>query len=240
MYTLDNFYQSKPWRKLLEQIKIERLTPDGKIICEYCKKPITRAYDIIGHHKTELTDDNVNDYNISLNPDNVALVHARCHNFIHDKLGYSRRQVYLVYGSPLSGKSSWVRDNMSEGDLVIDLDNLWQAVSGCDRYTKPNRLKAIVFKLRDTLLDSVKYRLGKWNNAYIIGGYPLQSERERLCQELGARLIFIDTSKEECLERLAQSNARDKEEWIKYIDDWWSKYTRDVSARLEGTPPVTP
>ena len=229
MYTLDNFYQCKPWRKLLEQIKIDRLTPDGQIICG---KPIVKAYDIIGHHKQELTEDNVNDYSISLNPDNVALVHARCHNFIHDKLGYSRRQVYLIYGSPLSGKSSWVKDNMSEGDLIIDMDNLWQAVSGCDRYIKPNRLKAIVFKLRDTLLDSVKYRLGKWNNAYIIGGYPLQSERERLCQELGAREIFIDTSHAECIERLRQSEARDQDAWIKYIDDWWIKFNRDVDARL--------
>lgn len=239
MYSLDNFYQSRAWRKLLQGIKIARLTPDGEIICEYCGKPIVKAYDIIGHHKQELTEDNVNDYNISLNPDNVALVHARCHNFIHDKLGYSRRQVYLVYGSPLAGKSSWVKENMSEGDLIIDMDNLWQAVSGCDKYIKPNRLKAIVFKLRDTLLDSVKYRLGKWNNAYIIGGYPLQSERERLCQELGAREIFIDTSRAECIERLHQSEARNQDEWIKYIDDWWTKFNRDVDARLLETPPVS-
>lgn len=230
MYRLDNFYQSKPWRKLLEQIKIDRLTPDGEIICEYCNKPITRAYDIIGHHKTELTEENVNDYNISLNPDNVALVHARCHNYIHDKLGYSRRQVYLVYGSPMAGKSSYVRNAMSKGDLVIDMDNLWQAVSNCDRYDKPNRLKAVVFKLRDTLLDSVKYRLGKWNNAYIIGGYPLQSERDRLTTELGARQIFIDTSKEECLARLAADSSRDSGEWTRYINDWWNNYSRDLSA----------
>lgn len=232
MYSLDTFYQSKAWRKLLQGLKIDRLNADGELICEYCGKPITKAYDIIGHHKQELTEDNVNDYSISLNPDNIALVHARCHNFIHNKLGYSRRQVFLVYGSPLAGKSSFVKEAMSEGDLIIDMDNLWQAVSGCSRYIKPNRLKAIVFKLRDTLLDSVKYRLGKWNNAYIIGGYPLQSERERLCKELGAREIFIDTSKAECIERLRQSETRDQDEWIKYIEDFWNKFSRDVDARL--------
>ena len=228
MYSLDNFYQSKAWRKLLQGLKIDRLNADGQIICEYCGKPIVRAYDIIGHHKQELTEDNVNDYNVSLNPDNVALVHARCHNYIHDKLGYSRRQVFLVYGSPLSGKSTWVKANMGEGDLVIDMDNLWQAVSCCDRYVKPNRLKAVVFRLRDTLLESVKYRLGKWNNAYIIGGYPLQSERERLCKELGAREVFIDTSRAECLERLMSLQDRDLVEWTKYIEDWWNKFNRDV------------
>ena len=228
MYSLDNFYQSKAWRKLLQGLKIDRLNQDGELICEYCNKPITRAYDIIGHHKQELTEDNVNDYNVSLNPDNVSLVHARCHNYIHDKLGYSRRQVFLVYGSPLSGKSTWVKANMGEGDLVIDMDNLWQAISNCDRYVKPNRLRAVVFKLRDTLLESVKYRLGKWNNCYIIGGYPLQSERERLCKELGAREVFIDTSRAECLERLRSLQDRDLVEWTKYIEDWWNKFNRDV------------
>ena len=54
----------------------------------------------------------------------------------------------------MAGKSSWVKAAMSEGDLVIDLDNLWEAVSGCDRYVKPYKLKPIVFKLRDTLLDA--------------------------------------------------------------------------------------
>ena len=225
MYTLDNFYHCKPWKNLLKQLKIERLNDNDEIICEYCGKPIVKKFDIIGHHKEELTDENVNDFNISLNPENIALVHGRCHNYIHNKLGYKRRQIYLVFGPPLAGKSTYVKDTMDEGDLIIDLDNIWQAISGCDRYIKPGRLKAIVFKLRDDLLDAAKYKLGRWNNCYIIGGYPLISERERLCRELGAREIFIDTSKEECLARLEADALRNKEEWAKYIDDWFGKYS---------------
>lgn len=225
MYTLDNFYHCKAWINLLKQLKIERLNDNDEIICEYCGKPIVKKFDIIGHHKEELTDENVNDFNISLNPENIALVHGRCHNYIHNKLGYKRRQIYLVYGPPLAGKSTYIKDTMDEGDLIIDLDNIWQAISGCDRYIKPGRLKAIVFKLRDDLLDAAKYKLGRWNNCYIIGGYPLISERERLCRELGAREIFIDTSKEECLARLEADALRNKEEWAKYIDDWFGKYS---------------
>lgn len=224
MYDLFSFYRSKEWRKLLEGLKLERVNEQGQIICEYCGKPITRAYDVIGHHKSELTEENVNDYNISLNPENVAFVHHRCHNFIHNKLGYAVREIYLVYGAPLSGKSTWVQNNMAEGDLIVDMDNIWQCISGCDRYVKPNRLKSIAFRIRDTLLDAVRYRMGKWNNAYIIGGYPLSSERERLCKELGAREIFIDLSKEECLARLESCEDRDKTEWSGYIEDWFSRY----------------
>lgn len=225
MYRLDNFYYCKPWRNLLEQLKIERVNDEGEIICEYCNKPIAKKYDIIGHHKIELTDDNVNDFNISLNPDNVMLVHGKCHNFIHNKLGHKVRQIFIVYGPPLAGKSTYVKGVRDEGDLVIDLDNIWQAISDCDRYVKPGRLKPIVFKLRDTLLDSVKYRLGTWNNCYIIGGYPLISERERLLKELGAREVFIDVPKEECLARLQGADGRDIEAWTKYINEWFDKFT---------------
>lgn len=224
-YTLSTFYKSNAWWKLLQNIKNDRANEEGLLICEHCGKPMVRAYDIIGHHVEELTEDNVNDYNVSLNPSNIKLVHHRCHNRIHNKLGsmsYGCRHVYIVYGSPLSGKSTWVRESMNEGDLVIDMDSIWQCVSGCDRYTKPNRLKSIVFSTRDYLLECVKYRRGKWQNAYIIGGYPLISERERLCRELDAELIFIDTSKEECMSRLLMiEDNRDKDEWEKYISNWW-------------------
>ena len=225
MYELSTFYQSKEWRRLLEQIKLERVNENGEIICQYCEKPITRAYDIIGHHKIHLTEENVNDFSISLNPRNVELVHHRCHNYIHNKLGYSRREVFLVYGAPLSGKTSWVNESKNEGDLIIDIDDIWQAVSGCDRYVKPNRLRAVVFRVRDTLMDAVRYRLGKWQNAYIVGGYPLSSERERLIKELGAREIFIRATKEECLARLETDEARSKiEGYAEFVTAWFDRY----------------
>ena len=223
--SLYDFYHSQEWRTLTKTLRLERTNDSGQIICEYCGKPIVKAYDCIGHHKEELTEDNVNDYSISLNPENILLCHASCHNRIHDKLGYSRRQVYLVYGAPLAGKTTYVRESMSDGDLIIDMDNIWQCISGCDRYIKPGRLKSIAFQVRDKLIEDVKYRFGRWNNAYVLGGYPLQSERNRLLKELGAREVFIDTTKEECIERLAADPDRDTEEWIKYIDDWFDRYS---------------
>ena len=114
MHTLSTFYRSRQWEGLLKQIKQERINDEGFLICAYCGKPMMRSYDVIGHHKVELTDENVNDFSISLNPDNIDLVHFSCHNRIHDRLAstYRKREVFIVYGSPLSGKSTWVKDNM--------------------------------------------------------------------------------------------------------------------------------
>lgn len=226
-----DFYKSIKWRKLLNTIRLERLDSEGCLICEYCSKPIVKAYDCIGHHKIELTEDNYEDADISLNPDNIMLVHHKCHNIIHNKLSHSGRKVYIVYGSPLSGKTSYINSVKSEGDLIIDIDSMWECVSGCDRYVKPNRLRAVVFGMRDYLLDCVKYRRGKWLNAYIIGGYPLISERERLARELGAEEIFIDTDQDTCMQRLYSQSDRDINEWTKYIVDWWEKYSPPTSLK---------
>jgi len=222
--SLYNFYRSDQWESLLKVIKLERQDSQGNIICAYCGKPIVRAYDCIGHHVIELTEENYTDANISLNPDNIQLVHHKCHNIIHNKLFSGQRQVFIVYGSPLAGKSSYVAEAMAEGDLIIDMDRIWSCVSGCDTYVKPARLKSVVFAVRDNLLESVKYRRGKWLNAYIIGGYPFKAERERLIDTLGAREVFIDTPYEECVKRLMECEDRDKKLWEQYISDWWLQY----------------
>lgn len=226
MYTLATFYKSKEWEKLIRVLKMERVNDNGELICWHCGKPITRAYDAIGHHTIFLTEDNVNKTEISLNPELIQFVHHKCHNKIHEKLGYTKREIFLVYGSPLSGKTTWVKENMNEGDLLIDIDNIWQCVSGMERYVKPNKLKSVVFGTRDTLMQMVKMRVGRWDNAYIVGGFPLIGERERLCKELGAREIYIESTKEDCLLRLeASEDARDKTEWKKYIEDWWKRFS---------------
>lgn len=225
---LSDFYRSKDWIDLMQVIRLQRVNENNDVICEHCGKPITKKYDCIGHHVIELTEQNVTDANISLNPDNIALVHHKCHNIIHNKLGIGCKQVYVVYGSPLSGKSTYVRDNMNDGDIVLDINNIWQCISYCDKYTKPNRLKQNVFSIRNHILDMIRMRHGNWLNAYVIGGYPLISERERLCKQLNAREIYIDTSKDECMRRLTEnSNEKNFLEWQGYISDWWEKYSKN-------------
>ena len=225
MYTLDNFYQSKQWIKFYSMLRLERTDKEGNLICWHCGKPIVSKYDAIAHHTLFLTDANVNDFSVSLNPDLVQFVHHRCHNKIHNKFGYKRQEVFLVYGSPLSGKSTYV-DTVSEpGDLIVDLDKRWEGITGGKKYKKPPVLNPVAFGVRDYLLESVRIRRGRWQNAYIIGGYPLVSERERLCRQMGAREVYIDSTQEQCLLRLQADSDRDFDEWSGYIKTWWERYT---------------
>lgn len=219
---LSDFYRTKEWRELIQIIRLERAQEEGVPICAYCGKPIVKAYDCIGHHIEPLTEENVYDASISLNPDNIMLVHHRCHNKIHDRLGLSyTKQVFLVYGAPLSGKTSYVTKVMRAGDMVVDMDSIWQCVSGQDRYVKPQRLKQNVFAMRDFMIDMIRTHRGNWLNAYVIGGYPLVSERERLIRSLGAREIYIDTPKSDCLQRVESDNR--PSEYVDYIEDWFER-----------------
>ena len=227
MVTLKEFYHTRKWKEFARLIKLERADDDGNIICDYCGKPIASSYDCIAHHcNTYLTESNVNDATIAFSPDNIQLVHHRCHNLIHEKFGTKRREVYLIYGSPCSGKSTYLEQVMMPGDFIIDLDLMRQCVSGQPRHTIQPQLRSIVFGMRDYLMECVRYRRGKWQRAYIVGGFPLQAERERICDETGAVEIFIDTPKDVCISNLEKNpNHRDVEAWKGFIDEWWSRYT---------------
>ena len=170
---------------------------------------------------------NVNDASISLNPENIMLVSHRSHNEIHARYGFTtQKKVYYVYGAPCSGKSSFVANSKGNSDLVVDIDLIWQAVTGGELYFKPDALKTIVFQLRDSLLEMVKTRAGKWERAWIIEGGAVKSNRMRRIEALGAEAIFIPTDKETCLQRLASDDKRTlvRDEWTSYIDQWFEQY----------------
>lgn len=218
MLNLNTFYQSKPFRKLVDALRLERTNEDGVLICERCGKPINRKYDCIAHHVIELNEDNVNDYNVSLNPDNIKLIHLRCHNEEHQRFGGFHQDVYLVYGSPCAGKTTWVREIANDDDLILDIDAIWESVCKCDRLHKPKRLRANVFGVRDEILDQIRTRTGMWRNAFVIGTYPLRSDRDRLCDLLRARPVYIEAEKDECLARAPS------DEWREYVEEWFDSF----------------
>ena len=227
MFTQKTFYKSRKWEKFREVIINERTNKDGLVICELCGEPIVKKYDLILDHIQELDDDNVNDFAISLNPSNVRCVHFKCHNERHKRFGFGNvtpveKKVYIVYGAPCAGKTTWVKDNANENDLVIDLDSIFQMISINEKYIKPDSLKSVAFEVLDKLYDIVKYRVGRWHNAFIITGVPLLGDRERLMQRLNADdCIYVDAKRSECLMRAEAVRGK---EWVEYVNNWFDSY----------------
>ncbi|SMG58270.1 HNH endonuclease signature motif containing protein [Paenibacillus aquistagni] len=219
---LQSFYASKEWRTFRANLILER----GNC-CERCKEVILRPVDIIGHHIIELTPENVHDHTISLNPENVELICYDCHNIEHNRFGHQgKKQVFMVYGAPFSGKAALVHQQMKRGDLIVDMDRLYEAISGLSFYDKPDNLFSNVIAVHNLLLDNIKTRMGKWNNAWIIGGHADKFKRERLANDLGADLIFCSATIDECFARLEEDEDRRyrKTEWKKYIEKWFEQY----------------
>ncbi len=77
--TIKEFYSSSAWQK---QRKYKMMLENYK--CNRCGDV---AIDV--HHKITLTSKNVNDYNVSLNLDNLECLCRKCHNKeTHSKIKY--------------------------------------------------------------------------------------------------------------------------------------------------------
>lgn len=223
--TPHELYTSGEFRQLRAQLMAERVNSEGVLLCAHCGKPILFDYDCIAHHIIEVTISNLNDPDITLNPDNIELVHHKCHNKHHKRFGYIQKRAYVVWGAPCSGKSSFVMENKERDDLLIDMDLLWRAITGGEKYDKPDALKAQAFALRDCLLDSVKTRAGKWSVAYYVTTEPRRAARDRLCARLGAEPIYIPCTREEALDRLANDPERKEyaAQWAEYINKFFDE-----------------
>lgn len=218
------FYCRKDYLDLAQACKIK-----SGGVCAKCGG-VFDISELRPHHKVELTLDNIDDVNVTLNPDNIEVLCHDCHNAAHKRFGYAvgAKHVYLVYGSPCAGKTTYVNSVATRNDLIVDLDKIHRAICICGLYDKPDATKRVAFNVRDYLLDEVRTATPrrKWQDAYIIGTYPDRIDRDIFVQDYGAELIHIDTSKEECIKRAYQDIERSsiRDAVIGWINAYWERY----------------
>lgn len=236
--TLASFYASDDWANCKAQVLLERMK-GGAVYCEHCGQIVVKSFNaqkrnnagaMVFHHKTPLTVANVNNAAISINPRNIAILHWHCHNVVHARFsGQNTRpekKVYLITGAPCSGKTTFARERMEAGDVIVDIDDIWQQISGEPRYTKPPAVAPLVFATRKAQEEQVRMGAGTWRNAFIIRGLPLPMDRKRTAEELGAEVITIDTPKEECLRRLRENpQGRNVAEYEKHIENYFMMFS---------------
>ncbi len=214
---LYRFYASKAWNDLRKMRIIET---NGR--CERCGKDFSDdTSKLVGHHKVHLTDETLADPSVALNPDNIEVLCMGCHNVEHERaFGSKRRQVFLVYGPPLSGKTTYVLQHAGADDLIVDLDRIAGAIGNSPLYERGGGIKQAVFLVRDVLYDHVRTRGGSWPTAWVVGGFPRKDDRMRLASRLGASIIRIEATEGECLARLYENDSRPLV-WADYIRDWF-------------------
>lgn len=143
-------------------------------------------------------------------------------------IGESRVPVFIVTGPPASGKTTFVREKAQHGDLIVDVDTLYMALSGLTWYEKPDTLLPFVMEARDAVIRRLA-RESDVRHAWIITSEARVSELAKLRDQLGATLVVMETSAMECKRRLREDERRSRkaELWDSLVDKWWRTYNRD-------------
>lgn len=132
--------------------------------------------------------------------------------------------VYLIYGSPCSGKSTYVKEHIKSGDIVCDVDRLYSAISFNEEHQTELYAQEVASGLYKELIGIIRDRKGNWKNAYVVSlantDERLKTEMERINAD---EAIFIDAPYEVCMER-----AKERPfyfEWL--IQEWFE--TKDLT-----------
>jgi predicted kinase len=136
-----------------------------------------------------------------------------------------KSKVYIVWGSPASGKTTYVKMNMEAGDLVVDLDLIKQSISMTSKTEAQDNLLDVAIGIREYLYDRIERRQFTCKNVWVIASLPLGNRRTELAKRLRAELVHCEATEEECISRAMNDGERlDKEKQIMIIKKWFKNF----------------
>lgn len=128
--------------------------------------------------------------------------------------------VYLIYGSPCSGKSTYIKEHFKAGDIVCDVDRIYSALCFNEEHQTELYAQEVASKLNDTLLDIIRDREGHWKNAYVVSLANTKEKLNKAIERIKAdEAIYIDTPFEVCMERVKERPFYFP--WI--IEEWFEE-----------------
>lgn len=227
------FYASKAWKACRASFILKQ---HG--ICERCGRVGEEV-----HHIKPITPQNITDPNITLNHDNLMLLCKDCHFQIHEKrkkagkpvreseLRYvfdengnivPKGRVIVVWGSPASGKSTYVAKHMRHMDIRVDLDEIFKCFAGITTRDTDTELTKdylpFILAAQEAAYKLIEANTGGFATAWIITSQPIKSKREELIKRFNAEEVHIQTTVDEALKRMeADSKRENKEQQRKVI-----------------------
>jgi hypothetical protein len=133
----------------------------------------------------------------------------------------------IVGGAPGSGKTTFVEERARIGDLVVDVDRLYQALSGgLPWYDKPDCLLPFVCEARDAAIARLSREAEGVGHAWVITGEADRGKLAELRDTLGAEVAVLDTGPNECKKRISHDERRKNSagKWYDLVDHWWSTW----------------
>ena len=134
--------------------------------------------------------------------------------------------IWIVTGPPCSGKSTYINENATEKDLIIDMDRLALAI--CREGTQPFEYDDLVRKVaRSARQAAVREAISRmqgerYRNLFIIHTDP-NSDQRMSYRAANARFVELDPGKEICLQRLKDRPAANQAIAKQVIEDFYAK-----------------
>lgn len=137
--------------------------------------------------------------------------------------------IVIVYGSPCSGKSTYVKNNMKSNDIKFDYDFLLKSITALELHEYSKIHLPYVMDFRKAIVERSKSD-DDIETTYIITT-KITDELLDIVSEATVSFCEMPTSKEQCLNFLNDDDTRkDKDFWIDKINDWYSwRETFDLS-----------
>ena len=130
--------------------------------------------------------------------------------------------IYVIFGAPLSGKSTYVKATKKKDDVVFDYDEIARAIFLEDVKTHGWGYKELIIRIRDSMINDKK-KIDIKYNLYIITTF-LDDNLLSDIKYLPHKIIAINPGIEICKARNSELR-RYNSDVDKIIDDWFVKYT---------------
>lgn len=133
--------------------------------------------------------------------------------------------IVVVTGPPCGGKSTYVKEQFSEGDLMIDMDMIALSLSpSSESHSYDQTVRNVARAARNAAVgETLKQMQGQRNRtAFIIHSDP-PPEMRRTYRAMGAHFVECDPGRDECLRRL-KSRPHVNQQLVRgVIDDYYAK-----------------
>ena len=224
------FYNSATWQRIREAV----LARDNHL-CQNCLRQGILTPANVVHHIKKLEDAP----NKALDMDNLETICTACHNLVHPDKGFGykdlRKRINVILGYPGAGKTTYVKNQMGEYDIMLDADILTAAITQREVHDQAGSGEHAFWMANDMMSRAIRDVRTKgyvFDTLWIVRTRPSDEEYHAL-RAARARLYWLDVNREVCLKRLVTQGREDAAAAFARCDEFMRRY----GARVVRIPP---